>query len=423
MNWNQQLEERIVRYCAIATPSDPASQTSPSTDCQWDLLRVLEKELIAMGASEVHLGDKGHLMATVPGNQEGPVVAWMAHVDTSNQFNGTNVKPLVHRNYQGGDILLPEDPSQVISPREFPYLATRIGHDIVTASGNSLLGADDKAGVAIVMTLAEHLLKNPEIPRARTRLCFTPDEEIGRGVTHLDFEKLGADYAYTLDGGNVGELCYESFSADKAVVDVTGVSIHPGWAKDKLVNALHLACQIVNMLPKQTRTPETTEGRQGFIHVSTLEGGSSQARIQMILRDFELEGLASHRALIQAICDAVQLSEPRAQIQVNFTSQYRNMRYWMDEDRRPVELAAEAYTACGITPDITVLRGGTDGSWLTEKGLLTPNLFAGMQNVHGPLEWVSVQDMSAAVGMCLELVQRWAKQPARKATLSAASRA
>ena len=410
--WNKQLEERLVRYCAIATPSDPESPTAPSTECQWELLRLLEQELRDMGATEVELGEFGHLMATIPGNSEGPVIAWMAHVDTSPQFNPLNVKPLVHRNYQGQDLVLPDDPTQVISPQEFPYLKGKGGHDIVTASGKSLLGADDKAGVAIVMTLAEHLLRNPEIPRAKTRLCFTPDEEIGRGVKHLDFAKLGANYAYTLDGSDVGELCYETFSADKAVVTVTGVSIHPGWAKDKLVNALHLACQIVEMLPKVTRTPETTEGRQGFIHVSSLEGTSSEAVIQMILRDFELEGLKSHHELIESICRSIQLAEPRAQIKVEFTEQYRNMRYGIDKDMRPVHLAQEAFRKAGIEPDLTVLRGGTDGSWLTEKGLLTPNLFAGMQNVHGPLEWVSVQDMAQSVQVCLELAQLWARQPA-----------
>jgi tripeptide aminopeptidase len=419
MTWNTQLEERLIRYCAIATPSDPSSPSSPSTDCQWDLLRLLQTELQEMGATEIELGQHGHLSATIPGNSPGPTIAWMAHVDTSSQFTATDVKPLVHRNYQGQDIVLPDDPAQVISPSDCAYLGTRLGHDIVTASGKSLLGADDKAGVAILMTLADHLLRHPEIPRARTRLCFTPDEEIGRGVTHLDVEKLGAEYAYTLDGAEVGELCYETFSADKAVVEITGVSIHPGWAKDKLVNALYLASQIVSMLPKQTRTPETTSGREGFIHVSTLEGTSSHAKIQMALRDFELEGLASHRELIEAVCKAVNAAEPRAQIDVKFISQYRNMRYWMDTDNRPVQMAAQAYRACAYEPRLEVLRGGTDGSWLTERGLSTPNLFTGMQNVHGPLEWVSVQDMAESLKVCLELVQLWAKEPAKARPVAA----
>lgn len=409
MSWTQSLEERLVRYCAIATPSDPASTSYPSTECQWDLLRLLESELRELGASEVELGEHGHLMATIPGNQEGPVIAWLAHVDTSPQFNPLGVKPLVHRNYQGQDLVLPDDPSQVISPTQFPYLREKMGQDIVTASGTSLLGADDKAGVAILMTLAEHLLKQPHIPRARTRLCFTPDEEIGRGIQRLDLEKLGADYAYTLDGADLGELCFETFSADKAVIEVTGVSFHPGWAKDKLVNALHLMAQIIQLLPKATRTPESTEGRQGFIHVSSLQGTSSQATLQLCLRDFELDGLASHRQLIESICQAVQLSEPRAQVKVEFTEQYRNMRYWLEQDPKPIELASRAYEQCGLSPKITVLRGGTDGSWLTEKGLMTPNLFTGMQNVHGPLEWVSIQDMAQALRMCLKLVQLWAQ--------------
>ena len=403
MQWRDKLEQRLVRYCAIATPSDPESTTAPSTEYQWELLRLLEKELNELGAEEVELGPHGHLMATIPGNAEGPVIAWMAHVDTSPQFNPMDVKPLVHRNYQGQDLVLPDDPSQVIRPQDCPYLGTRLGHDIVSASGKSLLGADDKAGVAIVMTLAERLLADANLKRPRTRLCFTPDEEIGRGIRHLDLSLLGADFAYTLDGGEEGELCYETFSADKAVVTITGVSIHPGYAKDKLVNALYLASQLIQMLPKQQRTPETTDDREGFIHVGSLQGTSSEAVVQLILRDFELEGLTSHRRLIQTVCDAIQLAEPRAQVRVEFTSQYRNMRYWLEKNRAPVDLAAEAYRRCGVQPQLTVLRGGTDGSWLTEKGLPTPNLFTGMQNFHGPLEWVSLQDMAQALEVCTTL--------------------
>lgn len=400
----------MVRYCRIDTPSDhhtPETQI-PSTACQWELLRLLQSELQEMGAQRLELTEQGYLMASLPGNRPAPVVALLAHVDTTTQFKATEVKPLVHRQWDGTPIVLPEDPSMVLSAESSAYLASRKGHDLVTASGDTLLGADDKAGVAILMTLARHLLTHPEIPHGEVRLCFTPDEEIGRGAGKLPLEKLGAEVAYTLDGGEVGELCYETFSANRAVVEVTGVSIHPGYAKDKLVNALHLAAKILQTLPQTSRTPETTDARQGFLHAIELKGTAHQATLSFIVRDFELEGLRSHCDLLQQVCDAVAATEPRCQIKVSIVEQYRNMRYRLEKDMRPVDLAAEAYRRCGIEPRFTVLRGGTDGSILTARGLPTPNLFTGMQNFHGPLEWVSVQDMAEAVKVCLELVQLWA---------------
>ena len=414
--WDNQLEERLVRYCAIDTPSDSESTTVPSTECQWLLLRLLEQELRALGAARIELTPQGFLMASLPSTQTeaAPVVALLAHVDTTTQFNATGVRPIVHHNYDGADIILPADNTQVLNGTLFPYLAQKVGQDIVTASGNSLLGADDKAGVAILMTLAAHLLAHPEIPHGEVRLCFTPDEEIGTGVRHLPLDLLGAQVGYTLDGGELGVLGYETFSADKAKVVVTGVSIHPGSAKDKLVNALHLASQIILALPQSSRTPETTDGRQGFLHVLSFNGTAGRAELEFIVRDFELDGLQSHRELLEKVCAAVAAGEPRATVEVAFTKQYRNMRYWLEKDMHPVELAAEAYKKQGIEPRLEVMRGGTDGSQLTEMGLPTPNLFTGMQNVHGPLEWVSVQDMAQATGVCLELVQLWGKAPARE---------
>lgn len=407
--FNREVEERFIRYALIDTQSDEKSTTSPSTEKQYHLLRLLVDELKSFGVQDLTLTRYGAVLATIPAtaNPDGPTVALLAHVDTAPQFSGTNVKPVVHRNYAGGEIVLPDDPSVVLSPAQSPYLAAKIGDDIITASGKTLLGADDKAGVAIVMTVARHLLQNPHLPHGLVRICFTPDEEIGRGV-HRDLpEDLGTDVAYTLDGAELGEIVYETFSADKADVHIEGVSIHPGQAKDRLVNALHLAAKIVDTLPHIRLTPETTADREGFIHIYEMSGNSASADLHFILRDFELDGLRRHGELLQQVCATVQAAEPRARITCTITSQYRNMRYWLEKDMRPVELAREACRRLGIEPISTPTRGGTDGSRLTERGVPTPNLFTGMQNIHGPLEWVSVQDMTRATEMCIALLQLW----------------
>jgi tripeptide aminopeptidase len=296
----------------------------------------------------------------------------------------------------------------VLSPKDYPYLAKKIGEDVITTSGDTLLGADDKAGIAIVMAAAHHLLKHPEIPHGKIRIGFTPDEEIGRGV-HKDLPRdLGAAIAYTLDGAHRGEIVYETFSADAAVVKVQGVSVHPGWAKDKLVNALHLAAKIVDALPQATLTPETTDGRQGFWHIVSMNGSAAEATLNIILRDFENDKLEAHGALLKKVCAAVQAGEPRARITCNITQQYRNMRYWLENDMRPVELARKACEEVGVPYYSIPIRGGTDGSRLTEMGVPTPNIFTGMQEIHGPLEWVTVQDMACATEVCIKLVQLWA---------------
>jgi tripeptide aminopeptidase len=411
-DFDRELEDRLVRYCRIDTQSDEGSATSPSTDIQLDLLRLLVDELTEIGAEDVTLTAYGAVLATIPATveAESSTVAFLAHVDTSPGFNATGVKPIVHRGYDGGDIALPDDPQSVLSPGHFPYLASKAGDDIVTASGTTLLGADDKAGVAIIMAMARHLLGNREIPHGPIRVCFTPDEEIGRGV-HPDLPgDLGADVAYTLDGAHLGEVVYETFSADRAVVHIDGVSIHPGQAKDELVNALHLASKLVMTLPQVTRTPETTSDRQGFIHLYQMSGTAAAAELQFILRDFERDELAAHGALIRQVCDTVQATEPRASVTCEITPQYRNMRYWLEDDMRPVELARDACRQRGIEPFSTPTRGGTDGSRLTELGVPTPNLFTGMQNYHGPLEWVSVQDMARATEVCVTLARLWGEQ-------------
>lgn len=407
--FDQELQDRLVRYAAIDSQSDESVPTSPSTACQFDMLNLLRDELVEMGAQDVELTDYGVVLATIPGTVPGPTVGFLAHVDTAPQFNASGVKPRVIKGYNGGDISFPDDPALVLSPAEHPYLADKIGHDLITASGTTLLGADDKAGVAIIMTMARHLLNSPDIARGPIRVAFTPDEEIGHGVSERLPGDLRADFAYTLDGGQVGEIEYESFSADRAVVTVTGVSIHPGWAKEKMVNAIHLASKIVQTLPQATMTPETTADRDGFIHATDMDGGSSEMVIKFILRDFERDGLAAKGELLRQVCAAVQAGEPRAAIKCEIYPQYRNMRYWLEKDMTPVDLARAAAEAEGIEPISVPIRGGTDGSRLTEMGVPTPNIFTGMQCIHGPLEWISVQDMATATRTCLTLAQMAAK--------------
>lgn len=407
-----ELEERFVRYVQIDTMADETSPTSPSTAKQYDLINLLADELRAIGAQDVRITDYGALLATIPGR--GPkaasasTVAFLAHVDTIAGFSGTNIKPQVHRNYDGGALPLPDAPELVLSPATSANLAKKIGYDIVTASGTTILGADDKAGVAIVMAMAGELLHNTAIEHGPVRICFTPDEEIGRGVDPRLPADLAVDVAYTLDGGEPGAIVFETFSADKAVVTIDGVSIHTGTAKGKMVNATTLAAKILSVLPQGTLTPETTDGRQGFIHCYKLVGDAAHVEISFILRDFTLEGLQARGELVQKACDAVAVGEPRARIACAITPQYRNMFYWLADDMRPVDLARAAYRDLGLEPFDEPIRGGTDGSRLTELGVPTPNLFTGMNDVHGPLEWVSLQDMALATAACVRLAELWA---------------
>lgn len=410
-DFDQELEDRLLRYTAIDSQSDEDSPSQPSTAIQLDMQRLLVTELTAIGAADVRLTDYGAVLATIPATTDAraPVIGFLAHVDTAPQFNATGVKPRVLKSYNGGAITYPDAPGLTLTPEAFPYLATKAGDDIITASGTTLLGADDKAGVSVIMTAARHLLANPSIKHGPIRIAFTPDEEVGRGVDKRLPADLGAAFAYTFDGGEMGEIEYESFSADGATVTVTGVSIHPGMAMGKLVNALHLAARIVQTLPQASLTPETTGGRDGFLHVTELKGTSSEAVIKFILRDFELDGLAAKGDLLQKVCAAVQAGEPRAEITCAIRPQYRNMRYWLEKDMTPVDLARAACRDIGIEPVSVPIRGGTDGSRLTEMGVPCPNLFTGMQNIHGPLEWISVQDMGAAVKMAIGIAERAAK--------------
>ena len=409
----KQLEERFVRYATVGTQSAEGMGQTPSTKTQLELQRMLLSELGGMGAADVRLTEHGFVIATIPPSLDGvPTLAFLAHVDTALDYAASDVRPIVHRDYDGKPIVLPGDKSQVLDEGTAPELKDKIGDTIVTSDGTTLLGADDKAGVAVIMTLAERLLSDSSIPHGAIRVCFTPDEEIGTGIAKLSREELDADVAYTLDGEALGEVTYESFSADRAVVRIEGVAIHPGKAKGRLVNALTLAAKLVGMLPQHTRTPETTAGREGFIHLTRMMGSSAEAELHFILRDFEREGLAAHGEALCAAVKALGRLEPRAKVSCEITKQYRNMRYWLEDDMRPAELAIEAVRRAGIEPDIVPIRGGTDGSQLTERGLPTPNLFAGIHNAHGPLEWTSVGEMEKALETCLQLVQLWADERA-----------
>ena len=411
---SETLLGRFLRYVQIDTQADETSTTFPSTPGQRVLLEMLKNELIALGAADVQMTRHGYVLASIPATSRKrnvPTIAFFAHVDTSPDCSGKGVKPRVHRRYDGKPVRFPDNPHLVLDAERSPELTTAVGKDVVTASGNTLLGSDDKAGVAVIMSLAELLLKQKQLSHGLVRICFTPDEEIGRGVDKLDLKTLGADVAYTLDGGSPGEISWETFSADAAEVTIEGITTHPMEARAKgMVNAAYLAGKLLTALPRERCAPETTGGREGFIHPTSIEGRVEKAVVKFILRDFELKGLAEKGKILQRLCAGLQACEPRARIRCRIRKQYRNMAYWLRKDMRPVELAREAFTAVGLKPYDWVVRGGTDGSRLTEMGLPTPNLFCGEHNAHGPLEWVAVQDMELAITACAKLAELWAGQ-------------
>jgi tripeptide aminopeptidase len=406
------LLARFLRYVQIDTRSDDQSTTTPSTPGQWKLLRLLERELRELGLAEVTLTEHGYVLATVPATSplKIPVIAWFAHVDTATNLPGA-AKPIVHRAYAGQPIVLPEDPTQILTVETTPHLRDVLGHDVITASGTTLLGSDDKSGVAVIMATVRHLLLHPEIPHGAIRLCFNPDEEIARGMQKLDLAQLGATCAYTLDGSCPGEIEFETFSADGALLEIQGVASHPGTAKDVMVNAVRLAGRFLAALPA-AQSPERTNGRTGFIHPVECTGSAERAKVRMILRDFEVEGLAAHRTRLEQIVADLRTAEPKARLELTFTEQYRNMRYELEKDMRPVELARTAITRAGLTPRSAPIRGGTDGSNLTQRGLPAPNIFCGMHEIHSPREWVSLQDMGKAVETLVHLAQVWSESAA-----------
>jgi tripeptide aminopeptidase len=397
---------RFVRYCAIDTQSRIGQPGYPSTAKQLDLSRLLEAELRELGAADVELTEHGYVLASVPGTADGPTVGLMAHVDTTPDVTGTGVKPLVHRAYAGGPIVLPGDPDQAIDPDESAELARRIGHDIVTSDGTTLLGADDKAGVAEIMAAVAYLIGD-ESRRAPLRIAFTVDEEIGQGTKYLDLERFGADVAYTLDGSGIGEIEIETFSAKAVTVRIRGHSVHPGTAKGKLVNGVKLAADIVASLPRDRLSPETTEGREGYVHPTRIDGNAEETRVMFIVRDHDDAKLDEHIAFLQRLVDEVAASEPRARITVDVQHSYSNMRPMIEAHPRVVEAAEEAIRRAGVEPTLEIIRGGTDGAELSARGLPTPNIFTGGRNYHSVREWACVQDRAAAAATVVELARVW----------------
>jgi tripeptide aminopeptidase len=408
-NLNFTVFERFDRYARIDTQSDVAATQFPSTEKQKDLGRLLVQELKELGVEDAHLDEYGYVYATIPSttDKDVPVICYCSHMDTSPDVTGKNVQPIVHRNYQGGPISLPDDPKVVLHPDDHPDLKDQIGNDIITASGTTLLGADNKAGLAEIMNVVEYFMANPDIKHGKIRILFTPDEEIGHGVDHVDMEKLGADFGYTVDGEKRGTLESETFSADAVTIKIQGVNIHPGFAKDKLENAVKIASDIIAALPKDGLSPETTSGREGFIHPLSVNGNADQAELQFIIRDFVDEKLAEHEAFLKQITEKVLSHYPNSEFEFIVTEQYRNMKQVIDRHPQVVDNAVEALTRAGIKPIRNSIRGGTDGSRLSFMGLPCPNIFAGEHAFHSKEEWVSIQDMEKAVETLIHLALVW----------------
>jgi tripeptide aminopeptidase len=403
------VAERFLRYVVIDTQSDPASPSCPSTEKQKDLGRLLVKELLEMGLSDAHLDEHGYVYATIPANTDKrvPVICFCSHMDTSPDCTGKDVKPQIVKNYRGGDIVLKADPTQVIRLADNPALKDQIGNDIVTTDGTTLLGADNKAGLAEIMDAAYFLVHNPQIKHGTIKLLFTPDEEIGRGVDKVDLKKLGADFAYTIDGETAGNIEDETFSADGVTLTIQGVSTHPGFAKGKMEHPIKIASAIVARLPKDTCSPETTEGKQGFLHPIGMSGALEKTTLSFIVRDFTDQGLREKEKLLETIVKEVMQDFPRSSCRMEIKQQYRNMKQVIDRHPETVDNAMEAIRRAGLTPKRTSIRGGTDGSRLSFMGLPCPNIFAGEHAFHSRTEWVSVQDMEKAVQTIVHLAMIW----------------
>lgn len=409
---NHDLAERFMRYARIDTEADPTSSTYPSSEKQKDLLRLLAQELSDMGAFDVEMDQWGYVFATIPassGESTTPVICFCSHVDTAPDCSGSNVRPILNSKWNGSPLQLPDDPSQIISTDNHPYLKDKIGQDIITASGLTLLGADDKAGVSIIMELADYLLKHPETPHGKIRVLFTPDEEIGRGVDHLDMKKLGADYGYTLDGGPLGYVEDETFSADGIVFTFNGISAHPGYAKGSMQNAIKMAAQFVSSLPKDMCSPETTLDREGFVHPTSISGSLEQSHVSLIIRDHVTAKLTDYRILLENLAQMVVDSHPGTTYSMVLTEQYRNMKEILKDCPFVTDYVVQAMEQIGINPSRHIIRGGTDGSRLSFMGLPCPNIFTGEMAIHSRQEYVVVQDMEAALNTLIELVQIWEK--------------
>ncbi len=403
--------DKFLRYVVIDTQSKEDSETYPSTTKQLDLLNLLAAELKSLGASYVSIDKYGYVMAQIPANvrKEVPVIGFISHVDTSPEVTDTNVKPQVIKDYKGGDIILPGDPNIVIRESENPSLKLAVGKTIVTSDGTTLLGADDKAGVAIIMATVQELLSIQRIPHGEIRIGFTPDEEVGAGTKYFDIKKFGAEFAYTVDGDTPGELNKETFSANSCTITVYGRDIHPGSAKNIMVNSVRVIAEIISRLPKNI-SPEMTEGYEPYIHPYVLEGGVGKSSVKILFRDFKTEGLANLKKIVDKVIDEVQLMFPKARIETQVVEQYRNMREGVEKDDRVADYLFEAAKRSGLDPEWKPIRGGTDGSKLTEAGLATPNIFTGGANFHSRTEWVNVWGMEKGVETVLNLVQIWAEK-------------
>jgi tripeptide aminopeptidase len=401
--------DRFLRYVQIDTQSDPQSNTFPSTEKQKELSALLAKELLEMGLSTATSDQFGYVYATIPANTQKkvPVICFCSHVDTAPDCSGKGVKPILHKHYDGNDITLPDDQSQVLRVKDYPYLSEHVGNDIITASGTTLLGADDKAGVAIIMDFVHFIMQNPQIRHGEIRILFTPDEEVGRGTAKLDMQKLKADFGYTLDGGEAGSLEDETFSADGATITIYGVIAHPGYAKGKMVNALKIAGEILDALPKERLSPETTSGREGFIHPVRIEGIAEKATIEFIIRSFDERGLEENEKFLQHLADEIVNRHVPASMELQVKEQYRNMKQVLDQHPQVVAFAEEAIGRAGLKVKKESIRGGTDGSRLSFMGLPCPNLFTGMHAIHSRLEWIGVRDMKKSVETLVHLVRIW----------------
>ena len=411
-NITKTLEERFKKYVQIDTQSDPGSASVPSTEKQKNLGRVLVEQLLAMGIKDAHLDDYGYVYATIPSTTDKtvPVICFCSHMDTSPDCSGLNVQPIIHRNYQGQDLVLPDDHTVVLKQSEHKDLQNQIGNDIITASGTTLLGADNKAGLAEIMEAAAFLMAHPEIKHGTIKILFTPDEEIGRGVDKADLQKLGADFAYTVDGETLGSIEDETFSADGAVLTINGVSSHPGFAKGKMESAIKILSAVIDALPKDKLTPEATGDKEGFIHPVTIQGNVEQAMAHFILRDFDDDLLAHHGQTLKAVVEEVMKAYPHATFILKITEQYRNMKKVLDQYPQVINVGIKAIERAGVTPKRQSIRGGTDGSRLSLMGLPCPNIFAGEHAFHGKQEWVSVQDMEKAVQTIVNIAVIWEEQ-------------
>ena len=413
MSKKYKVADRFMRYVQIDTTSDPTSTSFPSSSKQRDLAVVLYNELVQLGLVDVEIDEWSYVFATIPSNvsHPTPTICFCSHIDTAPDCSGTNVKPILHAQYNGNPITLPDDPTQVLRTEDHPYLLQKIGDDLITASGLTLLGADDKAGVAIIMELASYLMAHPEIPHGPIRILFTPDEEVGRGVEQLDMKKLNAHFGYTLDGGPLGDIEDETFSADAATISFYGVSAHPGYAKGKMVNAIKLASEFVSSFPKESWSPETTTHREGFVHPTSIQGALEKASVGLILRDHNTELLATYAEKLHAIARQVVEAYPGARYEIEIQEQYRNMKEILKDVPFVAQYAAQAMKEVGLTPKHAIIRGGTDGSRLSFMGLPCPNIFTGEMAIHSKLEYVSVQDMEKAIDTLTALVQIWQKHP------------